>query len=79
LTKAELALTLVYAGQRRAIMLSRRDNLAWSLADHDKREYRSEEERKFFETIKNPPEPTKELKEIAREFGRFAVQTPKKD
>ena len=60
-------------------MLSRREHLAWSLTDHDKRQYRSEEERKFFETIKNPPEPTEELKEIAREFGRFAVQKQKKD
>ena len=60
-------------------MLSRREHLAWSLTDHEKREYRSEEERKFFETIENPPEPTEELKEIAREFGRFAVQKPKKD
>jgi hypothetical protein len=55
-----------------AIMLSRREHLAWSLKDHDKREYRSEEERRFFDTIKNPPEPTDELKEIAREFGHFA-------
>ncbi len=26
-----------------------------------------------------PPEPTDELKEMAREFGRFAVQKPKRD
>ena len=28
-------------------MLSRREHLAWSLTDHEKREYRSEEEREF--------------------------------
>lgn len=56
-------------------MLSRREHLAWSLTDHSEREYRSEEERRFFANIENPPEPTEELKEVAREFGRFAVQS----
>jgi hypothetical protein len=53
-------------------MLSRREHQAWSLTDHENRAYRSDEERRFFDTIKNPPEPTEELKEMAREFGRFA-------
>ncbi|HEV7599639.1 MAG TPA: hypothetical protein VGO49_05200 [Bradyrhizobium sp.] len=42
--------------------------------DHENREYRSEEERRFFEAIKNPPPPTEELKEIVREFGQFVVR-----
>lgn len=58
-------------------MLSRREHQAWSLSDHEKREYRTEEERRFFETIKNPPAPTEALKEIVREFGQFASE--KKD
>jgi hypothetical protein len=57
-------------------MLSRRKYEAWVLSD--KREYRSEEERRFFEVIKNPPAPTKELREIAREYGKFASQKKKK-
>jgi hypothetical protein len=55
-------------------MLSRREHQAWSLMDHENREYRSEEERRFFEAIKNPPPPTEELKEIVREFGQFVVR-----
>jgi hypothetical protein len=56
----------------------RREHQAWSASDRAKKENQSEEERRFFETIKNPPEPTEELKEIAREFGHFAIR-PKKD
>jgi hypothetical protein len=56
-----------------AIMSSRREHQAWLLVDHANREYRSDEERRFFEAIKNPPSPTKELKEIVREFGQFVV------
>jgi len=55
-------------------MLSRREYQAWSLTDHENREYRSEEERRFFEAIKNPPEPTDELKEMVREFRQFIVR-----
>jgi hypothetical protein len=49
-------------------MLSRREHRAWSLTAHENKEYRSEEERRFFENIKNPPPPTEELKEIVREY-----------
>lgn len=49
-------------------MLSRREHQRWAVAGQDK-EYRSEEERKFFEAIKNPPAPTQELKDIVSEFG----------
>ena len=47
-------------------MLSRREHQAWFQTNQ---EYRSDEERKFFEAIKNPPPPTEDLKEIVREFG----------
>ena len=53
-------------------MLSRREHQAWSLSKRGN--YRTEEERRFFETIKTPPAPTEELKEIVREFGKFASQ-----
>lgn len=50
-------------------MLSRREHQAWLQGrDHDT-EYRTEEERRFFEAIKNPPAPTQELKDIVREYG----------
>jgi len=50
-------------------MLSRREYQAWHLQASEPREYTSDVERKFFETIKNPPEPSKELVEIVRDFG----------
>jgi hypothetical protein len=53
-------------------MLSRREYLEWSVKDHKDREYKSADERRFFETIENPPPPTEKLKEIVREFGKFA-------
>jgi hypothetical protein len=55
------------------MMLSRREHQAWSITNHENKEYRSDEERRFFEAIKNPPHPTEELKEIVREFG-FAIR-----
>jgi len=54
-------------------MLSRREHHAWSLTDHESREYRSEEERRFVEAIENPPPPTEELQQIVREFGQFVA------
>jgi hypothetical protein len=50
-------------------MLSRREHQAWFQNHNQDIQYRTEEERKFFEAIKNPPAPTEELKEIVREFG----------
>jgi len=52
--------------------VSRREYLEWSLKDHKDREYKSEAEKRFFETIENPPDPTEELKEMVREFGKYA-------
>jgi hypothetical protein len=57
-----------------AIMLSRREHQMWALTNPEKREYRSDEERRFFETIENPPPPTEELREIVREFRQFATR-----
>jgi hypothetical protein len=54
-------------------MLSRREHHAWSLTDHESREYRSEEEWQFFENIENPRPPTEELKGIVREYGKFGA------
>jgi hypothetical protein len=54
-------------------MLSRREHQAWALSDHATREYRTNEERRFFETIKNPPPPSDELREMAKEYGKFAT------
>ena len=53
-------------------MLSRREYLEWSLKDYKDREYKSDAEKRFFETIENPPEPTEELKEMVREYGKYA-------
>jgi hypothetical protein len=50
-------------------MLTRREHQAWFLNQGENPTYRTEEERKFFEAIRNPPEPTEELKEMVREFG----------
>jgi hypothetical protein len=53
-------------------MLARREHLKWSLKDHKDRDYASEAERRFFEKIENAPEPTEKLKEIVREYGKYA-------
>lgn len=53
-------------------MLSRRQDEEWSLKDAKDREYESDAERRFFETVENPPPATAELKEIVRVYGRFA-------
>jgi hypothetical protein len=55
-------------------MLSRREHQKWPLTNPETREYRSAQERQFFEAIENPPPPTEELKEMIREFRQFAVQ-----
>jgi hypothetical protein len=53
-------------------MLSRKEHEGWSLKPHSERDYKTEAERRFFETIENPPAPTAELKEVVRAYGRFA-------
>ena len=50
-------------------MLSRREHQSWFQSHTEEKEYRTEEERRFFEAIKNPPAPTEELKDIVRDFG----------
>jgi hypothetical protein len=37
-------------------------------------EYRTDMERRFFEAIKNPPEPSERFKEMVRRFGPFAFR-----
>ena len=55
-------------------MLSRKEHQAWFLQDHEDREYKTEVERRFFEAIENPPAPTEKLKEIVRDYGKFALK-----
>lgn len=63
----------VLTGTKREVtLLASREHLAWSLKDHKERDYRSDDERRFFETIENPPPPTEKLKEIVREYGKYA-------
>lgn len=52
-----------------AIVLSKREHHAWFQDRNPNKQYRTEEERRFFEAIKNPPAPTQELRDIVREFG----------
>jgi hypothetical protein len=59
---------------RRTNMLSRKEHQAWFLQDHEDREYKTEVERRFFEAIENPPAPTEKLKEIVRDYGKFALK-----
>jgi hypothetical protein len=59
------------------IMPSCREHQAWFLTGHENREYRSEEERRFFlRQSQNLPEPTDELKEMIREFGQLVLRRP---
>ena len=50
-------------------MLSCREHQAWFLNLDQTKDYRTEAERRFFEDIRNPPEPTQELKDLVREYG----------
>jgi len=54
-------------------MLSRREHQSWFQIREQDAEYRTDEERKFFEAVKNPPAPTQDLKDMVREFG-FVVR-----
>lgn len=51
-------------------MLGKREHFSWILDKN--REYRSEIEKKFFETIENPPDPSESLIEMVKKFGKFA-------
>ena len=51
-------------------MLARREEEAWSLTPHEERDYRSDVERRFFEAVEHPPEPTDSLKELVRAYRR---------
>jgi len=55
-------------------MQSRKEFLEWSLKDPKQRDYKSEAVKRFFEKVENPPKPNKKLKEIVREFRKFAKQ-----
>jgi uncharacterized protein (DUF1778 family) len=55
-------------------MLSRREHQSWFLQAHENREYQTEAEKRFFEAIENPPDPTEKLKEIVRDYGKYASQ-----
>jgi hypothetical protein len=52
-------------------MLACREHEDWSLKSHDAREYATAEEKRFFESVENPKEPTKELKDLYRDFGKY--------
>lgn len=52
-------------------MLANRDDEVWSQTPHEERDYQTEAERRFFEAVENPPEPTDELKELVRLYGRY--------
>jgi hypothetical protein len=54
-------------------VLSRREHQAWFQGNDQDTNNRTDEERKFFEAIKNPPAPAEELKDMVREFG-FVVR-----
>jgi len=52
-------------------MLARRDEEAWSLTPHKERDYTNENEQSFFENIENPSQPTEDLKDLFRQYGRY--------
>jgi hypothetical protein len=56
-------------------MLSRKEHHGWFLTGTDQRDYRSEMEKRFFEAIENPPEPSDKLIEMVRRYGTHADTT----
>jgi hypothetical protein len=54
-------------------MLSRKDH-GWFLTEAKDRNYDSDMERKFFNAIENPPEPSDRLKEMVAKYGKYAIQ-----
>lgn len=58
-------------------MLSRKEHHAWFLTESAQREYCSDMEKRFFEAIENPPEPSDKLVEMVRKYGRTADTTDK--
>jgi hypothetical protein len=57
-------------------MLSRKEHHAWFLTPSDKRDYSSDMEKRFFEAIENPPEPSLRLREMVQKYGNH---TSRKD
>ena len=55
-------------------MLSRKEHHSWFLTESKNREYRSDMERKFFDAIENPPEPSVRLKGMVERYGKYASQ-----
>ncbi len=55
-------------------MLSRKDYMEWTLKDHKDKDYKSDAAKRFFDKVENPPKPNEKLKEIVREYGKFAKQ-----
>jgi hypothetical protein len=53
-------------------MLSRKEHHGWFLTEPGRREYSSEMEKRFFEAIENPPEPSDKLVEMVRKYGKRA-------
>ncbi len=55
-------------------MLSRKEHHGWFLTDAKNRHYDTDMERKFFDAIENPPEPSDRLKDMVAKYGKYAVQ-----
>jgi hypothetical protein len=55
-------------------MLSRKEHHAWFLSPSKDRDYQSDMERKFFEAIENPPQPSARLKSMVERYGKYAFQ-----
>jgi hypothetical protein len=53
-------------------MLSRRQHHGWFLTPPDKRDYSSEMEKRFFDAIENPPDPSPRLREMVQKYGNHA-------
>jgi hypothetical protein len=53
-------------------MLSRKEHHGWFLTEPSQREYISEMEKRFFEAIENPPQPSDKLVEMVRKYGKHA-------
>ena len=52
-------------------MLPSRKYDEWSQQEHEKRDYQSEVEERFFGAVENPKAAPEELRNLYREFGKY--------
>ena len=52
-------------------MLPRKEDEEWSLRPHAERDYRNEDEKRFFERIENPRPVTDAMRDLVKDVGKY--------